>query len=304
MNISLSQLERVRGIGPKTIERIKKQLKENDETRKEELRVASIEPPKRFKIERNNIYCGESVEMMRKNIPDSTIKLTVTSPPYDGLRNYEGYSFNYKTMLRELFRVTEEGGIVVWVVGDATVNGSETGTSFKHALYAKEIGFNLHDTMIYYKNNPLPTAGDRYHQHFEYMFVLSKGSPKTFNPIEEPTKYKGIANMKNRGAEGELSYRKIERSEVKKVGNVFKYSVGGGISTKDKEAFGHPAIFPEKLVEDHILTWSDEGDLVFDPMCGSGTTCKMAKLNNRTFIGIDTSQKYIEIAKNRVDNLE
>lgn len=303
MKVSLNQLKRVKGIGPKTIERIKRQLKEDIEVEKRELEITNIKPPKSLEIEEDSIYCGESVEIIRKSIPDNTVKLTVTSPPYDDLRSYDGFSFNYKAMLRELFRVTEEGGIVVWIVGDATVDGSETGTSFKHALYAKEIGFSLHDTMIYYKNNPLPTTGDRYHQHFEYMFVLSKGSPKTFNPIKEPTKYRGIANMKNRGTEGELNYRKIKRSKTKKIGNVFKYSVGGGISTRDKEAFDHPAIFPEKLAEDHILSWSNEGDLVFDPMCGSGTVCKMAKLNGRSFIGIDISQRYVEIAKNRVSGI-
>jgi len=241
----------------------------------------------------NKFYISESIKFMKKNIPDNFIDLTVTSPPYDNLRNYKGYIFDYKSMFQELYRTTKEGGVIVWIVNDATIKGSETGTSFKQALYAMEIGFNLHDTMIYYKNNPIPTSGDRYQQHFEYMFVLSKTKPKTFNPIIEECKYKGIANMKNRGKYGDLSYTKIQRTKSKKIGNIFKYSIGGGITTKDKIAFMHPAIFPEKLAEDHILTWSNENDIVFDPMCGSGTTCKMAYLNNRNFIGIDISEQYI-----------
>ncbi len=252
-------------------------------------------------LQLNQFYIGESVNFMKENIPDNFVDLTVTSPPYDDLRNYNGFVFDYKLMLKELYRVTKQGGVVVWVVGDKTDKGSETLTSFQHALYAKNIGFNMHDTQIYYKNNPIPTAGNRYHQHFEYMFVFSKGKPKTFNPIMEECKYAGLANMKNRGKEGVLEYTKIERTKTKKVGNVFFYSIGGGITTKDKIAYSHPALFPDKLAEDQITTWSNEGDIVFDPMCGSGTTCKMAWLNKRNFIGIDISEEYInDICKPRL----
>ena len=163
-----------------------------------------------------------------------------------------------------------------------------------------EIGFKLNDTMIYAKNNPIPTNGKRYHQHFEYMFCFSKGTPKTFNPITEPTKYRGIANMKNRGKKGELNYVKKERTSEKKIGNIFTYSVGGGISTKDKVAFQHPAIFPEKLVEDQIVTWTNVGDLIYDPFMGSGTTAKMAKLLERNYIGSEISEDYIKICNERL----
>jgi len=246
-----------------------------------------------YLIELNNFYIGESVNFMRYNIPDNYIDLTITSPPYDDLRKYNGFIFDYQSMFKELYRVTKDGGIVVWVVGDKTENGSETLTSFKHALYAKEIGFNVHDTQIYYKNNPIPTTGNRYHQHFEYMFVFSKNKPRVFNPIKEDCKYSGLANMKNRGKDGSLNYTKIERTKDKKVGNVFFYSIGGGITTKDKIAYSHPALFPDKLAEDQIITWSNKEDIIFDPMCGSGTTCKMAWLNKRNFIGIDISEEYI-----------
>lgn len=253
-------------------------------------------------LELGKTYCMNCLDGMRL-LDDCSIDLTVTSPPYDDLRNYNGYSFNFETfkdIAKELYRVTKDGGVVVWVVGDKTSKGSETSTSFKQALYFKEIGFNLHDTMIYYKNNPIPTAGNRYHQHFEYMFVFSKGIPKTFNPIMEECKYKGIANMKNRGADGDMTYSKIQRTETKKIGNVFFYSIGGGISTKDKIAFKHPAIFPEKLAEDHIISWSNERDIVMDIFSGSGTTHKMALLNNREYIGFEMSQEYIDIENERL----
>ena len=244
-------------------------------------------------IQLNKFYVSDSICFMQENIPDGSIDLTITSPPYDDLRKYKGFTFNYESMLSELYRVTKIGGVIVWIVGDKTEKGSETLTSFKHALYAKEIGFNIHDTMIYAKNNPIPTGGNRYHQCFEYMFILSKGNPSTFNPIMEECKYTGIANMKNRGEDGSLIYRKIERTKTKKIGNIFSYSIGGGITTKDKVAFKHPAIFPEQLALDNIMSWSNEGDIIFDPMCGSGTTCKMAYLNNRNFIGVDMSEEYI-----------
>ncbi len=250
-------------------------------------------------IEVNKIYNENCIDTMAK-LPDNYIDMVLTSPPYDDLRNYNGYSLPFEKIVNELYRILKKGAVIIWIVSDKTENGSETGTSFKQALYFKEIGFNIHDTMIYYKNNPMPTTGNRYHQHFEYMFAFSKGSPKTFNPITEPTKYNGLANMKNRGKEGTLIYKKVERTKEKKVGNVFAYSIGGGISTKDKIAYKHPAIFPEKLAFDQIKTWSNEGDLIYDPFMGSGTTAKVAHLLNRNWIGSEISLEYTEIANERL----
>ena len=250
-------------------------------------------------IDTNRIYKENCLETMAK-MPDNYIDMVLTSPPYDDLRDYEGYQFDFQPIARELYRVLKENGVVIWVVCDKTENGSETGTSFRQALYFKEIGFNLHDTMLYYKNNPMPTTGKRYHQHFEYMFAFSKGLPKTFNPLKETTKYRGLANMKNRGKNGSLDYEKVERTEEKKLGNVFFYSIGGGISTKDKIAYQHPAIFPEQLAYDQIYTWTNEGDLVYDPFMGSGTTAKMAQLMNREWIGSEISSEYVHIAEQRL----
>lgn len=240
--------------------------------------------------------------------PDNFIDLTITSPPYDNLREYKGYTFDFEKIAKELFRITKEGGVVVWVVGDATIKGSETGTSFRQALYFKEIGFNLHDTMIYKKKNYLPLNHNRYDPAFEYMFVLSKGKPKTFNPILIPCKYSGYKyNYATRSSgsakEKKGSLRARDEIKVTKThkykGNIWGYDVGKYKGSKD-DIWDHPATFPEKLAEDHILSWSNEGDLVFDPMCGAGTTCKMAKLNNRNFIGIEISKEYCEIANERI----
>lgn len=244
-----------------------------------------------------------------KLISDNFIDLTVTSPPYDNLRSYKGYSFNFEKIAKELYRVTKEGGVVVWVVGDATIKGSETGTSFKQALYFKEIGFNLHDTMIYAKDScPFPET-NRYYPCFEYMFVLSKGKPKTVNLImDKPNKRFGEKKTGTvRQPSGELisvsavknnTGRKIKEFGVRR--NIWEYQVGKWKVTKDEIAYKHPAIFPEQLAEDHILSWSNEGDLVFDPMAGSGTTLKMAKLHNRNYLGFEISKEYIEIANERL----
>ncbi|GAB4137556.1 MAG: hypothetical protein Fur0015_09330 [Ignavibacteriales bacterium] len=253
-------------------------------------------------IELNKIYNENCLVTMNK-MPDNFVDLTLTSPPYDDIRDYSGFEFDFEKIAAELFRVTKVGGVVVWVVGDATKNGSETGTSFKQALYFMHCGFNLHDTMIYYKNNPMPTTGKRYHQHFEYMFAFSKGQPNTFNPITETCKYNGLANMKNRGRKGELNYKKVERTTEKKVGNVFFYSIGGGISTKDMIAYNHPAIFPEQLANDQIKTWTNEGDLVYDCFMGSGTTAKVAQLLKRNWLGSEISADYVKIAKARIEQL-
>jgi DNA modification methylase len=250
-------------------------------------------------IDISKIYNENCLDTMSR-MGDCFVDFVITSPPYDDIRHYNGYSFDFENIAKELFRIIKDGGVVIWVVSDATINGSETGTSFRQALFFKEIGFRLHDTMIYYKNNPMPQTGNRYHQHFEYMFCFSKGAPKTFNPITEKTKYSGLANMKNRGKEGSLNYEKVERTTEKKVGNVFFYSVGGGISKKDKIAYKHPAIFPEKLVIDQISTWTNENDLVYDPFMGSGTTAKIAHILNRNWIGSEISKTYIDIANERL----
>lgn len=253
-------------------------------------------------IQLGKIYNEDCINTMR-SMEEESVDFVITSPPYDSIRDYNGYVFDFDTIVKELYRIIKKGGVIIWVVSDATVKGSETGTSFRQAIRFKEIGFNLHDTMIYYKNNPMPQTGNRYHQMFEYMFCFSKSSPKTFNPIKESTKYRGIANMKNRGREGSLRYEKKQRTTEKKVGNVFFYSVGGGISTKDRIAFKHPAIFPEKLVVDQMLTWTNEEDVVYDPFMGSGTTAKIAILLNRNWIGSEISKEYVDIANERLSLL-
>ena len=248
----------------------------------------------------NKIYNENCLETMAE-MPENYIDFIITSPPYDDIRNYNGYSFEFEKIALELKRVLKKGGVIIWVVSDQTKNGSESLTSFKQALFFKDIGLRIHDTMIYYKNNPMPQTGNRYHQHFEYMFAISKNAPKVFNPITEITKYGGFANMKNRGNNGSLNYQKIARSKEKKIGNVFCYSIGGGISTKDKIAYNHPAIFPEKLVIDQIMTWTNEKDLVYDPFIGSGTTAKVAGLLDRNWLGSEISAEYVKIAETRIE---
>lgn len=253
------------------------------------------------------IFEGDCFEIM-KTFKNESIDLTITSPPYDNLRTYNGYSFDFENIAKELYRITKDGGVVVWIVGDATINGSETGTSFKQALYFKQIGFNLHDTMIYEKNMLTFPEKTRYYQCFEYMFVFSKGKPKTINLICDK-------KNKHYGEKVSGGYRDIDGSIKQKSGykkqktikewgirnNIWKYEVGYNKTTKDKIAYNHPAIFPEKLAEDHILSWSNEGEIVLDCFMGSGTTGKMALLNNRQFIGIEISKEYFEIAKKRIE---
>ncbi|MEW4281777.1 DNA-methyltransferase [Priestia megaterium] len=248
----------------------------------------------------NKITTGNSLEVLR-SMDDNSVDLTVTSPPYDNLRSYNGYSFDFEGLAQELFRVTKDGGIVVWVVGDATVKGSETLTSFKQAIYFKEVGFNVHDTMIYAKENPLPLQHNRYQPCFEYMFIFSKGKPSTFNPIliESRNPHSG---GKKRLASGELTEFNSARGKKEKYReNIWFYAVGLGGTTRDKIAYNHPAIFPEKLAEDHIVTWSNSDDIVLDIFGGSGTTAKMAILNDRNFIHVDISEEYNEIARERIE---
>ena len=256
-----------------------------------------------YSINDINIYHSDCFEYL-KTIQDNTIKFTLTSPPYDNIRDYKGYSFPFEDIAKELWRVTKSGGVIAWNVADATVNGSETGTSMRQALFFMSLGFRLHDTMIYAKKNPMPAgvSSKRYHQAWEYIFIFSKDAPETFNPIMVKAKFGHLeANMKHRGKDGELQYKKTKRNEFTKVRNIFEYSVGGGHSTKDKIAFQHPAIMPEQLANDMISTWTNEGDLVFDPFTGSGTTAKICLMLRRKFIGTEISQEYCEIIKQRLE---
>lgn len=254
-------------------------------------------------MELNKIYNEDCLETM-KRMPDNFVDMTLTSPPYDNLRDYKGYSFDFESIAKELFRITKDGGLVVWVVGDATIKGNETGTSFKQALYFKEIGFNLHDTMIYKKNSYAKPDRTRYWNMFEYMFVFSKGKPKTMNLISDRKNKsygRNSGKITKREVNGLLTERKaMTVAEFGKRENIWDFDSSN--PTKDKIAHKHPAIFPDKLAEDHILSWSNEGDTVLDPMAGSGTTLKMAKKLGRNFIGIEISPEYIEIINHRLSN--
>jgi len=257
-------------------------------------------------IEINKIYNEDCLETMAR-MPDNFINLTVTSPPYDNLRDYKGYSFEFEKIAKELYRVTKEGGVVVWVVNDATVNGSETLTSFRQAIYFKEeCGFNVHDTMIYEKNNFSNPSSNRYHQIFEFVFIISKGSPTAFTPIKDKRILWGNSWGKNtnRQKDGTLKETVKKENRTGDLGmrtNIWKYNVGGlGMSSQDEIAHQHPAIFPEDLARDHIYSWSNEGDLIYDCFMGSGTTAKMAIKLNRNFIGSEISAEYCEIAEKRI----
>lgn len=249
----------------------------------------------------NQIYNMDCLEGM-KLLDDNCIDLTVTSPPYDNLRTYNGFSWDFEGVARELYRVTKEGGVVVWIVGDATIKGSETGTSFKQALYFKEIGFNLHDTMIWQKISPFQHK-NRYIPSFEYMFILSKGKPKTANLIKDRknkwggTQIHGTERQKN-GKTKQLSEQQKSK-KVKEFGariNIWE------IQPVKNNIHNHPAPFPEQLINDHIISWSNEGDIVLDPFMGSGTTAKMAILNNRQYIGFELSKEYCDLANKRIEN--
>lgn len=232
-----------------------------------------------------NENCLDTMSRMNDNF----VHLTVTSPPYDNLRQYNGYSFDFESIAKELYRITKPNGVLVWVVGDATIDGSESGTSFRQALFFKECGFKLHDTMIYEKNSPAYPArkdSNRYTQIFEYMFVFGKGKVPNGRLIcDKPNKWAGHKDFS-----GKL---KNPVPDYSPRNNIWKY-------TTSFNGVEHPAPFPEALAQDHILSWSDEGDLVYDPFMGSGTTAFVAKELNRHYIGSEISKEYCQIIKDRL----
>ena len=242
----------------------------------------------------NCMDCVEGLKLIKPN----SIDLTVTSPPYDNLRTYNGYCFDFESVAKELYRVTKLGGVVVWNVNDSTIKGSETGNSFRQALYFKELGFNLHDTMIWIKDGGGAVGSNKcYTQNFEYMFVFSKGTPKTIHLIyDKPNKSFGQdkSGVGRRKATGEHKIEQRKPSKEFSRRNNWWY-------IPPQKGAGHPAVFPEQLANDHIISWSNEGDVVLDCFMGSGTTGKMAVLNNRKFIGIELDQGYFDTAKERIE---
>jgi DNA modification methylase len=252
--------------------------------------------------ETNQVYCCDALELLR-GLPDGSVDLVVTSPPYDNLRTYNGYSFEFEPIAHESYRVLKQGGVQVWVVGDSVVNGSETLVSFRQALFFKEhVGFRVHDTMIYEKDGaPFPES-NRYLQQWEFMFVLSKGAPAVHNLLQERTLYGGSASNSTRSTDGSVAkIRYATNKPTHALGNIWRLVNGYMKTTKDTYAFDHPAMFPEKLAERHILTWSNSGDLVLDYFGGSGTTAKMARNNGRRWLTCDISAEYCELIRRRLD---
>lgn len=252
----------------------------------------------------NEIICGDNVETMQ-GFPDGCIDLVVTSPPYDDLRTYGGHSWYFEGVANQLWRVIKPGGVVVWVVADQTIDGSETGTSFRQALRFMEIGFRLHDTMIYERQGKYPqNTKHRYWQNFEFMFVFSKAAPMRGDLLKDrPNIHKKMGGGSERCKSGEMknagsgSLGKLDANGYRS--NIWRYDVGGGHI--GDMAHAHPAAFPERLARDHILSWSNEGDLVLDPFNGSGTTTKMAREMGRQYLGIEINPDYCEIARKRLD---
>lgn len=260
-----------------------------------------------FYVNKNGMLLqGDNVSWMKK-MPDNCIDLTVTSPPYDDLRKYKnGFCFDFENVAKELFRITKDGGVVVWIVGDATKDGNESLTSFKQALYFQQVGFKVLDTMIYEKSGCGACGSNKcYIQNFEYMFVLTKGKIKTTNLIyDRPNKVvrKQTVNT-NRNKYTADEGRKYREVETKKFGRRFNIWRYNQTASQDEFSKKHPAPFPEDLVKDHIISWSNDGDIIFDPFMGSGTTAKIAQLNNRKWIGTELSEEYCNIIKDRLEKV-
>lgn len=270
----------------------------------------------------NKIYHENCLDTLSR-IPDNFVDLTVTSPPYDDMdfdfnpipskvREYKGYTWNFKQICQELYRATKPGGVCVWVVGDIVVKRSESLASSLQKIYFRKVGWFIHDTMIYQKNGtayPASAKSNRYSQVFEYMFVFSKGVPKTCNLIKDKlNRWAGETNFGNnseRLSDGRIKQRKkkgqIVIGEYGYRENIWRINNGHGWGATDPYAEQHPATFPESLAHDHILTWSNPGDLIYDPFSGAGTTAKMAKYLGRHYLASEISFEYFQLSQKRLE---
>lgn len=246
-------------------------------------------------FELNKTYNEDCLETMAK-MPDAFIDLTITSPPYDDMRTYNGYCFDFEHVAKELYRVTKKGGVVVWIVNDKTNKGSESLTSFKQALFFRECGFNV-ETMIWEKTGSGCLGSNKFYgQNFEYMFVFTKGMPKTTNLIKDRENKVKHGKVKVNGGldkTGKGKNRIVERKPFGKRNNIWRFD-----TQKNSE---HPAPFPEQLVNDHLITWSNENDIVYDPFAGSGTTPKVSIENNRKWIASEISNEYCNVIERRLN---
>lgn len=255
--------------------------------------------------EPGNVYCCDNLTLLA-GLEDGCIDLILTSPPYDSLRSYKGYSWDFESIAHESYRVLKTGGVLVWVVNDSVVDGSETLNSFRQAIYFVDtVGFKMHDTMIWDKNSVVFPDVNRYYQVFEYMFVLSKGAPKTSNLLTQPNNWTGqSAHKRSRINKNDLEFNPLAKGRTVKaegiMRNLWRIDTGFMKATSDTSAFNHPAIYPEELARRHILTWTHPGDIVLDYFAGSGTTLKMADIHDRRWLGCDIAQEYVDIAVNRI----
>jgi len=243
------------------------------------------------------VYHGDCREILPTL---GNVDLVLTSPPYDDLRTYgNSFSWSFEETCKPLVSKISNGGVIVWVVAGATVNGSETGSSMRQALGFMDAGMMLHDTMIWNKGNPLPLNARRYEPAWEYMFVLSAGPPKHWHPMKTDCKLAGQvacgSQIDKHGARQPKHGSGKYYNDTKVLTNVWTTNVGGG-----KEAPGHPAVFPQALAVGHIETWSDRDSVVLDPFMGSGTTLRAAKDLGRQAIGIEIEERYCEIAVKRL----
>ena len=252
-------------------------------------------------------YCSDNVKTLKETYSDAYFDLVITSPPYDDMKDYHGYKFDFILLADELYRVLKPGGVIVWIVSDQTKDGTESGTSFEQVSYFKSLGLLLHDTMIYLKSGFSTPSSNRYHQLFEYMFILSKGKPKTFNPIKDKLNAgysKGWtvgASIRKKNGKMSVNNNRVTIKEYGMRSNIWKYKTGRGNGSTDSITFNHPASFPDDLARDHIYTWSNPGEVILDPMFGSGTVLKMAYLMKRTAHGIDCSTEYYELMGKRLN---
>jgi len=252
-------------------------------------------------LELNRIHCGDNCDLLGK-MPRECVDLVVTSPPYDDVRTYGGHSWDFFGVAWHLKRVLKPGGVIVWVVADATKDGSETGSSMEQALHFKRLGLNLHDTMVYQVAGTGAKGSNlAYWQEWEYCFVLANGRPNVVNRLTRPAVWAGSRinsfGGKRAGPDGsrkENGERVVADDVIR--GNVWRYNVGHGSG----DVTGHPAVFPFELARDHVATWSNPGGLVLDPFSGSGTTCKAAKTLGRQFLGLEVNPDYCAIAEQRI----
>lgn len=238
-------------------------------------------------------------------LASDSVDLVLFSPPYDGVRDYRGnWTLDLPALGSELLRVVKDGGFAVMVIADGTKNQRKSMTTFRTAVAWEDAGWSLFESVIYSRDGrPGAWWATRFRVDHEHILMFYKGKrprPVTHHDgLRVPSKHAGKKwTGTQRLTDGTLVKTSATVAADKCRGTIWHYATSNSEGNRTKAK--HPATFPDALARDVILALSAPGDVVYDPMMGSGTSVVIAAQEGRRWLGNDFFAEYVEIAQQRL----